>query len=614
VLQAALERCGGAGLKILQGRPNPVAYLKEALKIEAGKKDDIICVSLDSPYPSEADLLVNNIVEAFVSSSPGGNRSTAREILKTLRSEKARQAEELTANFQAMEEFKRANGIISLADGKGSIMAQRLGELSAALTVAEVEAILAKAEYDAARAMMNDPGRMRYFAEQGSRSHLAQAGPDDAELAAAINQMQLQLVALKRQRTEGHPAVQALQAQLARARQRQAKADKKFAENHLALCAQRLSAAQQKQGEIRAALVDQQKQAEQMDARLARCALLEAAFKRSLRMNELLDSRISEVALASDVGPMFIRVLEEASSGDEPTRPNRPHAAAMALGLGLILGVMLALLAARLDHRIHSAADVPAVLGLPLLGAVPTIRRRRSLQSGAQTVLMDPASPAAEAYRDIRTAVCFGVREGQVKTLLVTSAQAGDGKTTLVSNLGIAMAQAAQRTLILDADLRNPMQHEVFDVACEPGLTGLLAGTAGLQDAIRFSGVERLDVLPCGAAPDRPAEMLHSPAFRQMLAELSGRYDRIVIDSPPVVSVTDSRILGAICEVTVLVLRAEKSTHPVAQQAIEDLLDVGARLLGAVINAVPRGNRRYGRYSQYGYRRSHRRKASAPSE
>jgi capsular exopolysaccharide synthesis family protein len=130
--------------------------------------------------------------------------------------------------------------------------------------------------------------------------------------------------------------------------------------------------------------------------------------------------------------------------------------------------------------------------------------------------------------------------------------------------------------------------------------------------------VDDLDLLPSGESPSSPAELLNSPTFIRALKELTSRYDRIVVDSSPLLSVTDARILGAICDATVLVMRAEKSTHQVVDQAVDELLDVGGRVLGGVINAVPRGSNRYGRYSHYGYRRKARprkaRQSKSPSD
>jgi capsular exopolysaccharide synthesis family protein len=227
--------------------------------------------------------------------------------------------------------------------------------------------------------------------------------------------------------------------------------------------------------------------------------------------------------------------------------------------------------------------------------------RRQNIAAQGRKVHLDSNSHAAEAYRTIRTSVFFGVPQDEAKTVLVTSPRAGDGKTTLVSNLAIAMAKAGQKTLILDADFRKPMQHTIFKADKDKGLSSVLAGTTTLQEAIQLTEVKDLQLLPCGPEVPNPSEILNSGIFAKTLEHLSKRYDRVIIDSPPVVPVTDAQILAAICNVTLLVLRAEKSTRRISQQARDGLLSVGAHILGAIVNDVSRKGSSYGYYYGYGY-------------
>jgi len=224
--------------------------------------------------------------------------------------------------------------------------------------------------------------------------------------------------------------------------------------------------------------------------------------------------------------------------------------------------------------------------------------KKQSLVARGQKAHLEPKSIVAEACRTIRTAVYFGIPNGEAKTILVTSPDAGDGKTTVVSNLAIAMAQAGQKTLVLDGDFRKPMQHHIFEVDNEKGLSSMLAGAHTEDGAIRSGPIEGLDLLPRGPDVPNPAEILNSSAFVETLKNLSERYDRIIIDSPPVGLVADAQILAAVCDTTLLVLRAEKSTRKHSQQARDTLLSVGGHILGAVVNHV---SRKHGRYGYYGY-------------
>jgi capsular exopolysaccharide synthesis family protein len=164
------------------------------------------------------------------------------------------------------------------------------------------------------------------------------------------------------------------------------------------------------------------------------------------------------------------------------------------------------------------------------------------------------------------------------------------------------MAQAGQKTLILDGDFRKPMQHRIFGLNDKDvGLSSVLAGARSLDEVIRPTGIKGLGLLSCGLSLSNPSEALNSQRFADALEILSDRYDRIIVDAPPVMPVTDAQILAALCDVTLLVLRAERSTRKTSQQARDGLLSVGAHILGALVNDVPKKGT-YGYYSSYGYK------------
>ena len=218
-----------------------------------------------------------------------------------------------------------------------------------------------------------------------------------------------------------------------------------------------------------------------------------------------------------------------------------------------------------------------------------------------QEIRVKPKSGVAEAYRTIRTAVFFGVPKDEAKTILITSPGPGDGKSTLASNLAIAMAQAGQKTLIIDCDFRKPTQHTIFHADNQTGVSNIFAENLSFEQAIQHGPVEGLDILTRGPEVPNPCEILNSEVFIKTIKRLSERYDRIIIDSAPVTVVADSQILSAISDVTIVVLKAEKSTRRLSQQAMHNLLSVGARVIGVVVNCVPVGGGHYGYYYGYGY-------------
>jgi len=201
-------------------------------------------------------------------------------------------------------------------------------------------------------------------------------------------------------------------------------------------------------------------------------------------------------------------------------------------------------------------------------------------------VVLDPASDAAEAYRSLRTAIQFSAPEG-LKTLMISSPNSGDGKTTLVSNLGIAMAQSGKKVCIVDADLRKPSVHDIYSTKTTLGLSTLLSGRSTLDATVQHTNVSGLDVLPCGPVPANPLEVLNSQEFNDTVEELADKYDIVLLDSPPVQSANDARVIAASCDATLIVLTAKSAHRRSTEQTRDALQGVGARVIGLVVNDVP---------------------------
>lgn len=357
------------------------------------------------------------------------------------------------------------------------------------------------------------------------------------------------------------------------------------------------------EGELSSEVERQQKKAYSVNDKAQEFASLDGDYRRAVQTVQKLDDSIQQakidVTIADSVAK--VSVLEGAQDWGLPYSPTKGRVLAVAGAVGLLLGIGLGMLRDWADQRLRSAEEVMATLGVPVLGTIPHMSRRLTPTQRGQRVFLDPMSNVAEAFRTVRTAVYFGARSDRAKTLLVTSAEPGDGKSTAAANLAIAMAQAGQRTLMLDCDFRKPTQQKIFEVPDEVGVSTVLAGREPLERAIQRTAVEGLDLLPGGPIPLNPSEILNSQAFSDMVDELAVKYDHIIIDSPPVNVVTDARILGALCDITLMVLRAEKTTRKHAEYARDGLLSVGARVLGAIVNDVSRGKSRTGFYSGYGY-------------
>jgi capsular exopolysaccharide synthesis family protein len=599
ILSDALEKDGINELKIFHKVKNPIAYLKkDGLNVTVGTKDDIINISSDSPDPVEAAQLVNAVVDSYKTYHAIRKRSTTGEVMKILQKEKQDRDAELAKKLKTMMALKSENIGLAFEDRESNIVLDRLYTLSAELTQAELQTVETKSVYENFRSMMSDPVRLKRFADGERAKGIFISNADEwSKLETELEQLRMQLNDLSRQPAANALAMNALQTKVKQMENKLALLYKNFAETQLVIAEQQYESARQKQEQIAGYFEAQRQEALEFNKQLAEYTILKSDWEQTKKLCDILDDRIKEINITEDTGSLNISVLETARPADKPSKPPKARDMAIALLFGLVFSGVLALVRDRMDQRLRSTEEISASLGLPTLGVVPSMSRIEGPAVRGKKAYLDSKSVWAETYRTMRTAVFFSATKAKSRTILVTSPEAGDGKTTVVSNLAIAMAQAGQKTLVLEADFRKPMQSKIFGVNHSgKGLASVLAGTYELEEVINKTCVSGLDLLTCGPEVPNPSETLHSANFSKIMKLLAKQYDRIIVDSPPVLPVTDAQILASICQITILVLRAEKSTRKASKQARDALLRVGAQIPGVVVNDAPKN----GRFGYYG--------------
>jgi capsular exopolysaccharide synthesis family protein len=344
----------------------------------------------------------------------------------------------------------------------------------------------------------------------------------------------------------------------------------------------------------------------QLENRLQSLELQREADKSSFDflLSQLYQSRIVQAAAEP-----YVDILDR-PMGSIPIDPRGQMNILLGALLGLILGAGAAFFLEYLDRTVRTTADVESFLGVPVLGIIPRLRRvveaeerGEPLPMGAPLVVaLDPLDPAAEAYRNLRMNLMFMNTEDEpIRTILFTSPGPNEGKSTTGLNFAVMLAQQGQRVLLLDADLRRPSLHKALDILREPGLTNLLVGDVELREAVRPSVLPNLDFLPSGPFPPNPSELLNSKAMERLLEELEGKYTHIILDSPPILAVTDSSVLGAHADGVVVVLRSGETEQKAAERSVDQLRRIGVRIFGAVLNEVATSTPEESYYLQYYY-------------
>ncbi len=268
--------------------------------------------------------------------------------------------------------------------------------------------------------------------------------------------------------------------------------------------------------------------------------------------------------------------------------------------LGTLAGAGLGYLAELSDKGFRTAEEIRRRLGLAVIGHIPQLApdeaARAAVEAGATA--LDPhlcayyraKSVEAEAYRAVRTALYFSTQGGGCNLIQVTSPDMGDGKSTLAANLAVSIAQSGKRVVLVDADLRRPRLHKMLGLPANlTGLASVIGGQATLADAVQQTAVPGLFVLPCGPLPPNPAELLTSPRLKEVLDELRASYDFVLVDTPPLLAVTDPCVVAPRVDGVVLTMRMSKKSRPKAERAREILTTLGVKVLGVVVNGVTPG-------------------------
>ncbi len=289
-----------------------------------------------------------------------------------------------------------------------------------------------------------------------------------------------------------------------------------------------------------------------------------------------------------------VSIVDEAVLPGSPVSPRVPLNVAVALVVGLMGAFGLVFLLEYLDRTIKEPQEVQKRFDLPVIGLVPLVEGDKLF------ALSEPSSPPAEAFRTLRTNIQYSSIDKPVKSILITGANPYCGKTTMSANLAVTLARSGALVLLVDADLRRPMQHNMFNINSDPGLSSLIfKEEMDLNDVVRKGEHKNLLVMPSGPIPPYPAEMLASQRMKMLSDQFAKRFDYVIYDSPPIIAVTDAAILANMVDGTIFVMDYGRVKWEQAENALEQLSKVKANVIGAVINSVPRSEAYYNGYQYY---------------
>ncbi|HET7489524.1 MAG TPA: polysaccharide biosynthesis tyrosine autokinase [Acidimicrobiales bacterium] len=372
------------------------------------------------------------------------------------------------------------------------------------------------------------------------------------------------------------------------------------------------------QTEIQAKIDEKQRAIDAIDAEVAaappadRPSLAQAkSFERSSLANQqsLFRSQVDQLQVSASLSGGGADVLTPALPPHEPYAPKVAQILVLSLVAGAMLGLVVAFASDFLDDSIRGEDDLErAQFGLPILGSIPVVKGWRRESAAKLVSLGDPSSAAAEGYRGLRTAMQFLAIDRPLRVVQVTSPAVSEGKSTTAANLAVALARAGRHVVVMCCDLRRPRVHEFFGISNDVGLTSVLMGEASLDQALQRPPGDGLplEILASGPLPPNPSELLSGRHFAEVLALVRERADVVVVDSPPVLPVSDAAVLAGLVDATVLVIRPGRTRRRGVRMALAALGRVNATLVGIVLNGVRRAG-------SYGYGRDYRRREPSPA-
>ncbi len=565
--------------------------LQSKLSLDPIKDTRLVLLKVRDNDPERAATLANMVASAYIEKTMedrlGSTAAAAEWLAQQLDSTRT----QLNDSENALHEFKKRYNVLSVSvENRQNLLAEEIREYNERLTDTRARRIELEARLGRLKAARSHPEAV----QDNSRGEDSELDALRAELRSKMTER----ASLAVRYGDSHPTILELKGEIASIRS----SITDEIETLIQVAADDLKEAQAVENGLSKVQNKAQKAGMDLNLREIEYSRLSRQRESSSKLYDLLLQRTAETDLTRLLRTTYVRVVDRALVPKAAIAPMVSlNVIGGALG-GLLLGFGLAFLLHQMDRRIQDVPDVEG-LGLTILGVFPRVsgsssdsssgyssRRKRErvveVENPDLIVHTHPMSTAAESRRTVRTNLMFMAAESPNKTMVVTSANPKDGKTTVATNIAIALAQSGQRVLLIDADLRRPRIHKAFGLENLSGLTNALVGERTLAQVTRDVGIEKLSVVTCGPLPPNPAELLHTPQFSRLLEEAASQYDRVIFDSPPLRAVTDAAILAPQCGGVLLVVRARATTRDAVLSAIRSLADVRAHVLGGVLNDV----------------------------
>jgi capsular exopolysaccharide synthesis family protein len=601
-----------------QNRANPITATSAAaqgmigrylsfLKITPIMNTRLVEVAFTTPDPELSRQLANAHATGFIRMNLSARFELTNEAREFLDKKDAELRKKLEKSEAALNRFRQIHGVVSLDKGE-NIVVDRLVDLNRQLTTAKAQRIEAESLYRTV--------------ENKNSQYLSQVVKEGLVPTLKVNLATLEAEQTKLSTTfrPEHPRRLQLDKQISETR----RSIEQEIGNVVRGIKENYAAALAKERALQMEADKQQQKALSLKEIAVQYAVLEEAVKVDRALYEGVLKRLSETNIANDLAVSNMRVVELAQRPFFPSSPDTGKNILLSIFGGLVLAIGIAFFLEYMDVSLNNPEQVWHVVGLATFGVVPELGSlNRSVLPGSGLAnpllqgfrrlrILAPATPSrelvlrpdslptiAESYRTIRTAFLFSQVDKPPQIVVLTSPSPGEGKTQTTLNLAIALAHDGHRVLVIDADLRKGCCHHRLNMSNRNGLSNVLTGNLGQEEAIQATHVRGLSLLASGVRPPNPSDLLGSHKMREVLSSLRGSFDFIFMDSPPAIAVSDAAILSRISDGTILVFHGQKTTTASARQVVERLGAIRASILGVILNGIDVHDPSYTYYQQY---------------
>ena len=545
--------------------------IRSAVTVEPLEETKIVNVSFMSANPELALIIANATAKAYIDQLLEMKMQASNYNRKWMGIKGEEEAEKLKKAKKALNEYMKANDIVTVQD-RATIIPQKLSQLGSELAKAETRQKELETLYAKIKKSLNN------YEELETIPVIA----DDSVLKLIRDQiLKVEQNIMEQSKKYGpkHPVMVRVKSELTILKTKRNQEIRHI----IKTVKNRYELANSNTRDLWELLDKTKKEAVNLNEKFIQYEILKREIENHQNLYNALTSKADEQSITEKAQNINVWVVEKAQLPEFPSKPNRKRNILLGIIMGLFGGVGLALFLEYLDNTVKTPDDIEERYNIPVLS---TISKSKDKDKDLYKLILDePSSAIAESFKSLRASIMLSSSDSPPKTILVTSMAPKDGKTTIALNLAMAIAGSGSKVLIIDCDLRRPMLHQVFGLENKKGLSTFIAGTSGIK-IIREGLPENLSLITSGPIPPNPSELMISKRLKDLVRALKDKFDFVIFDTPPIISVSDTLIMSKIVDASLIVTRFGKTTYEMMNHGLKQMADIEAKVIGTVINAV----------------------------